>query len=79
MPQVPTLRADGPAIRARRRALGLTATELAKKIRRHHQTIRRLEDGRRQAASVDLMHQIAWALDTSVDELIKHEPNGAVA
>ena len=79
MAQVPVLRADGPAIRARRRALGLTAAELARKIRRHHQTIRRLEAGRRQVASVDLMHQIAWALDTSVDELTMDEPNGAAA
>ena len=79
MPQVPLLTADGPQIRARRLRAGLTAAELAGKIRRHPQTVRRLEAGRLTTVSETLIHQIAWALDVPADEITKRDMDGSAA
>jgi ribosome-binding protein aMBF1 (putative translation factor) len=79
MPQVPLLTADGPEIRARRLRAGLTATELAGKIRRHPQTVRRLEAGRLTAVSETLIHQLAWALEVSADEITKSSEDETAA
>jgi DNA-binding XRE family transcriptional regulator len=71
MPLVTTLVPDGAEIKARRLELGLSPVELGKKIRRHSQTIRRIETGRQPVASELLMHQLARALGATVEDITK--------
>lgn len=71
MPLVPVLIPDGDEIRRRRLHLGLSPVDLGKKIRRHSQTIRRIETGRQRLASELLMHQIARALGADVADITK--------
>ena len=71
MPQVRTLIPDGDEIRARRLELGLTPEQVAGKIGRHPQTIRRLEAGRIDKASEILIHQLALALGAKAKDITR--------
>jgi transcriptional regulator with XRE-family HTH domain len=71
MPQVRTLTPDGDEIRARRLSLGLTPEQLAGKIGRHPQTIRRLERGDICKASEILIHQVALALGAKAKDITR--------
>lgn len=73
MPQVPVFTPDGDAIRARRLRLGLSASQLGRKLGRGPQTIHQIETGQQERVSDLLIHQIANALDAEVNELIKGE------
>jgi transcriptional regulator with XRE-family HTH domain len=69
MPVIPTFTPDGEKIRKLRIERGLSPTELATEIRRHPQTIRRIEGGRQSRVGELLISQIATALDTKVDKI----------
>lgn len=45
MPPVPTVRPDGPRVRELRDQLGLTKTQLARKVKRSRQTVWSVEAG----------------------------------
>lgn len=69
MPTVPTLTPAGAEIRKLRIQRGLSQAALARKIRRHPQTIRCIEDGRQSRASELLISQIAKALRADVEKI----------
>jgi transcriptional regulator with XRE-family HTH domain len=71
MPPVPVVKPDGVAIRNRRLDLGLTPEQVAKKIGRHHQTIRRIENGNQVQVSETLLAQIAHVLGCHRSELTR--------
>ena len=79
MPQVPCVIPDGDEIRARREELNLTPADFARTLRRHPQTIRRIESGRQAKVSRVLIRQIARALNTDAESITKDpadEPAG---
>jgi ribosome-binding protein aMBF1 (putative translation factor) len=78
MARVRTLTPDGDEIRARRLELALSPEQLAAKIGRHPQTIRRLEAGRIKKASELLIHQVALALGVKAKDITR-QPNGVAA
>jgi DNA-binding XRE family transcriptional regulator len=73
MPQVRTLKPDREKIRACRLRLVLTPEQVAQKIHRHPQTVRRIENGGITEVSEILMHQLAVALGAEVAEITKAE------
>jgi transcriptional regulator with XRE-family HTH domain len=71
MAPVPIVTPNGDAIRRARKSKKLTAQGLGDLLGgRHPQTIWQIETGTRDRASRILIHQIAAALDVTVDELI---------
>jgi transcriptional regulator with XRE-family HTH domain len=71
MPQVPMMIPDGREIRARRLRLGLRPKQVADRIGRHVQTIRKLETGNPAAVSESLMYQVAIALGAEIEDIAK--------
>lgn len=70
MPRTETARANGAAIRELRTQRGLSARQLASKIKRHEKTIRQLEWGKPNVhPSRVLMYQIANALKVDISEI----------
>ncbi|MCA1710056.1 MAG: helix-turn-helix domain-containing protein, partial [Actinobacteria bacterium] len=62
--------AVGERIRALRRAALMTQDDLAVAAGVSTDLIRKLEQGRRQTASIGSLHRIARALDVSLGELL---------
>lgn len=75
MPQVRTVTPNGERIRALRLERGLSAVNLAQKMRCHRQTIHQVERGR--TASEALIHQVALALEVPVDEITRENAEAA--
>ena len=69
MPQVSTVRVNGPALRDLRTRRGLSVSQLAKKIGRHQQSVRLLETSAGKTASLVFAYQLANALGVELDEL----------
>ncbi|WP_158566773.1 helix-turn-helix domain-containing protein [Actinomadura craniellae] len=72
MPPTPTAVPNGVRIRELREGTGLSAAELARKLRRHVTTIQNAERGR--PVSLILIGQLARALGVPPVELIAVEP-----
>lgn len=69
MPQVSTVRINGPALRGIREQRGLSVQQLARKIGRHRQAITRLEISKEgKPASLVFANQLANALSTDIAE-----------
>jgi transcriptional regulator with XRE-family HTH domain len=73
MPQVPTVRPDGTAVRRIRKERGYTVTDFARKLGRHRQSIWNIEGPAEIFVSEVFMRQIATALKVDVSELIKQD------
>lgn len=73
MARVRTVTPDGKRIRELRLELGLKPDELAAQIRRHPQTIRRLERGAIETASETLIAQVARALKAKSSDITRHD------
>jgi DNA-binding XRE family transcriptional regulator len=69
MPQVPVVRPDGPEIQRRRLELGLSVEDVGRSIRRHGQTIRRIERDTVKPVSQLLIHQVARVLKCKASDI----------
>jgi len=67
----------GKRIAARRRALGLSQNELARRAEVNHPTLHKIEAGQRLNPSVGVVLRIARALGTDVESLCGTEGNAA--
>lgn len=83
MPPVSTVRINGSALRALRITRGLEVRQLAAKVGRHPQSVRRLETGRGKLAGKVFAQQLANALEADLSEFTAEEdetePEGAAA
>jgi transcriptional regulator with XRE-family HTH domain len=62
----------GKAIHRRRKALGLTASDLAERLATTHATVSRWENGKQKVKTTDL-DLISKALQTTISELLGQE------
>lgn len=82
MPPVSTVRINGRALRALRISRGLEVRQLAARVGRHPQSVRRLETGHGKLAGQVFAQQLANALKVNVSEFTvadEDEPEGAAA
>lgn len=81
MPQTRAVRINGPALRDLREQRGLTVRQLAARIGRHPQSIRRLETGDGKFAGVVFGNQLANGLATDLADFTfpedEDETNGS--
>ncbi len=69
----------GKRIAARRRALGWSQNELARRAEVNHPTLHKIETGQRLNPSVGVVVRIARALGTNVETLCGEDGDGAPA
>ena len=85
MPPVSTVRVKGGVLRTLRTQRGLTMKQLAARVARHPQSIRRLETGDGKLASEVFAYQLANALGVDVgdftyaDDKAEAGPKGVAA
>lgn len=68
MPPVSTVRINGSALRALRISRGLEVRQLAARVGRHPQSVRRLETGHGKHAGKVFAQQLANALEADTSE-----------
>lgn len=75
MPQVSTVTPDGEAIREQRERLGLSRSQVIRRMRpgRSVHTLRHLERGNQKAVSLHLLDELAAALGLNPADITKQD------